>query len=159
MKFKPVTKIYTVQKAFEKMSAYCVREERCHQDIFQKLWAYGMNTEEADEVIAMLITEGFLNESRYSKAYARGKFRIYKWGKKKIKAGLMQKGISSACIIDGLSAIEEDEYMIQLEKIILSKLEQDKAIDFRQKQTAITYALSKGYEMDLIDRILGKMNS
>ena len=60
----------------------------------RKLYELGADEEVAEEVIVYLIGENFINEERFAKAFAGGKFRIKKWGKIKIKQALKEKGLS-----------------------------------------------------------------
>ena len=69
----------------------------------------GVLPEALPELVADLMANGFLNEERFARAFARGKFRIKGWGPRKIAQGLQAKRVSSACINLGLSELEEGE--------------------------------------------------
>ena len=77
--------IYTTSQALKKAADYCVVQERCQQEIRTKLYDWGIYNDDAEQVIAELISLGFINEERFAKAFAGGKFRMKKWGKLKIK--------------------------------------------------------------------------
>jgi regulatory protein len=68
----------------KKIYHYCAYQERCHQEVRNKLYDLGSTTSEVEEMISHLITEGYLNEERFARAYAGGKFRLKNWGKMKI---------------------------------------------------------------------------
>jgi regulatory protein len=158
MKFKPTSRLYTKEAALTKMKAYCAREERCHQDIEQKLIGYRVSVEDREDVIASLISEGFLNESRYATAFVSGKLRQNNWGRRKISLALRQKGISSYCIQEGLNAIEPEDY----QQILLRVLEQRRQTIREDNPKTIFFMLlqhgiSRGFESELIRSCLQDM--
>ena len=93
--------------AIEKMKAYCAYQERCQQEVYEKLRKLSIYGNEADDILMELISENFLNEERYAEAYASGKFRIKSWGRVKIKQGLKAKNISEFCIKKPTSSIAQ----------------------------------------------------
>jgi regulatory protein len=125
---------------------YCATQERCHQDIRTKLIQHQVYGDILEDIIATLITEGFLNEERYAKAYVRGKYRMNKWGRVKILQGLKQKQISSYCIKKGMKEIDEVEYNANLIRLIEKKIPQIKAKNTYEKRSKLSsYLLQKGY--------------
>lgn len=143
---------YTPQQAKQKIAHYCSYQERCHLEVRQKLYSYGLNTEEVDDVVIFLISENFLNEERFAVQYAGGKFRMNKWGKNKIKQALRFKQISDYCINKALGQIDEGQYMKTFEDIVEKKLislKREKNI-FVKKRKLQDYLLQRGFESDLI---------
>jgi regulatory protein len=110
-------KNYTFQEAKNILERYCAYQERSHQEVRQKLQKMGMIPEVQDAVLLHLLDHDFLNEERFAKAFAGGKFRIKKWGKIKIAQALRQKGVSAANIKIGLAEIEEENYLVTLKKV------------------------------------------
>ena len=85
MAFSPKNnKSYTLEEARKKLEYYCTYQERCHQEVTRKLREMKMIPEAIDQIIVHLIKENFLNETRFAQSFARGKFRIKKWGKQRI---------------------------------------------------------------------------
>src|SRR3990170_4529848 len=107
-------KILTPREAREKIQRYCAYQERSHREVRNKLHEFGLYRKDVDEIISDLITDGFLNEERFAKAFAGGKFRMKKWGRIKISHALEAKGISQNCIRIGLKEIEEASYVTSL---------------------------------------------
>ncbi|MEX1240145.1 MAG: RecX family transcriptional regulator, partial [Cyclobacteriaceae bacterium] len=121
-------KVLTPHQAKEKIQRYCAYQERSHQEVRNKLYEYGLHRTDVDEMITSLITEGFLNEERFAKAFAGGKFRLKKWGRIKITHALEAKGVSSNCILIGLRELDEDAYVRILRELLKEKsdsLEED----------------------------------
>ncbi|HWY38108.1 MAG TPA: regulatory protein RecX, partial [Bacteroidia bacterium] len=122
-----------------------------------KLYSYGLRTDDVENLISKLIADNYVNEERFARAYAGGKFRIKKWGKHKIKAGLRAKKISEYCMKKALEEINEKEYLATLRKILENKaglLKEKNAI--RKKYKLLNYAAAKGYEQGLIMEILNE---
>jgi len=139
----------------KKLNQYCAYQERCTREIVSKLKDWNIRESQIETIIATLKKENILNEERFARAYARGKFRINKWGKQRIGFELQLKAIPDSLVRTGLNEIDEEEYLQVLKTIILKKkeeLEKEKGINIRDK--IITYIQNKGYELPLIFNIL-----
>jgi regulatory protein len=148
---------YTPLQALPKIQDWCAYQERCQQEVRDKLYSYGLRTDDVENLISKLIADNYVNEERFARAYAGGKFRIKKWGKHKIKAGLRAKKISEYCMKKALEEINEKEYLATLRKILENKaglLKEKNAI--RKKYKLLNYAAAKGYEQGLIMEILNE---
>ena len=76
-------KTLSAQQVKQKIERYCAYQERSHQEVRKKLYDFGLYRDDVEEMLSSLITEGYLNEERFSKAFAGGKFRMKKWGRNK----------------------------------------------------------------------------
>jgi regulatory protein len=103
------SKTYTLEAAQSAIQRYCAFQERCQSEVEERLRSMGVLPEAQAELVADLMANGFLNEERFARAFARGKFRIKGWGPRKIAQGLQAKRVSSACINLGLSELDEGE--------------------------------------------------
>lgn len=127
---------------------YCRYQERCHQQVRDKLYELGCTTPEVDEAIAEVIEAGLLNEERFARAYARGHFRMKQWGRRKILQGLKQHKISEYCIKKAMTEIDDEEYEATLKRLAQKKLQElksEKNMIARKGKTQ-RYLLQKGYE-------------
>ncbi len=151
-------KSLTSEQAKQKALRYCAYQERSHQEVKNKLYELGLNSSDADELLTYLITEGFLNEERYAKLFAGGKFRIKHWGRIKIVHALESKGLSKKCISIGLKEIDEDDYQQVLEKLVAEKLEdiQEENI-FIARDKVSKSLIQKGFEPELAWKALKKL--
>lgn len=142
-------------EALAKMYRYCAYQERSHQEVKNKLFELGLRQNEGDEIVSRLITEGFLNEERFAKAFAGGKFRMKKWGRLKIMNELEAKGLTKNCIKSGLKEIDEDDYRKTLTALLTKKsLDLDENNQFVKKDKLSKYAIQKGFEPDLVWSII-----
>jgi regulatory protein len=148
-------KYHTPQQALIKIRDWCAYQERCQQEARDKLYDYGLKTDDVENIIAHLINENFINEERFAVAFAGGKFRIKRWGKVKIKQELKAKRVSDYCIKKGLAIIDNTEYINTLKKVLALKAKSITEKNFlKKKQKLVRYALSKGYEQDIIFDLL-----
>jgi regulatory protein len=146
-------------EAVKKIQHYCAYQERSHREVRNKLFEYGLFENEVDEIISSLIADGFLNEERFAKAFAGGKFRIKKWGKIKIERELEMLGVSKRNIAKGLQEIDEHDYA----KILRTLLKKKSSLlseqnSFKRKDKLAHYAIAKGYEPEVVWKILKSAN-
>ena len=140
-----------LELATEKLKRYCAYQERCHQEVTEKLYQLGLYKNEVDEVITRLIQEDFLNEQRYAETYVSGKFKIKRWGRVKITAGLKQRKISDYCIRKGMLEIEDEAYEETLVYWIERKQKEVKEEDsFKKKGKIASFVIQKGFEPGLV---------
>lgn len=144
-----------INKVVSRVRKFCAFRERSQQEVRDKLYVWGLKGRETEQIIAGLIAEGYLKEERFAVAFARGKFRINKWGKIKIRKGLLLKKVPEPLIRRALAAIDSSEYRIVLKSILVSreKRMRDKKPGYRQKLAG--YAILKGFEPELVREILG----
>ncbi len=148
-------KYHTPKEALLKIRDWCAYQERCQQEVRDKLYEYGLKTDDVENIIAQLVSENFVNEERFAIAFAGGKFRIKKWGKIKIRQELKAKRVSDYCIKKGMEQIEDTEYIKTLKRLLVlkTKLITEKN-HLKKKQKLVRYALGKGYEQDIVFDIL-----
>ena len=134
-----------------KASSFCAYQERTQQEVREKLYGEGITEDEIEEIISKLITENFINEERFAKAFAGGKFRMKKWGRIKIKHELSLRGLSDYCIRKGMEEIEEEDYSKVLTGLMTKKFNEEKESNIYKKRNKIAqYLIRKGYEPELI---------
>jgi len=140
---------------YQKLMRYCAYQDRCSADIAQKIRLWGLGNDVLKGALEFLKDEGFIDDLRYAKSFVRGKFRSNKWGTAKIKEGLYAKKIPKALIVEALTELETEDYQGQLKEVLLKKDRLLKEDDpFKREQKLALYAQSKGYELNLIWKIL-----
>ncbi len=152
-------KIYDLNIAREKIQAYCAYQERCHQEVTRKLKSWGLISEAIELLISELMQFNFLNEERYARSFSRGKFRIKKWGRKKIRAELKKREVYDKCIDFAMEEIDDKAYFETLKEVLQKKNEHEKESDsYRRKAKLTRYLVYRGYEYDLIRDALEELN-
>ena len=148
----------TPLEAKAKIEGYCAYQERSHHEVKTKLYSYGLHSGEVDQLLTNLIVDGFLNEERYAKAFAGGKFRMKKWGRIKIVHALEAQGLSKNCIRIGLKEIDPDDYDKTLRQLLERKGEETETENIFEKRDKLSkYAIQKGYEPDLVWSVLKEL--
>ncbi len=135
---------------------FCAYQERTQDEVRQKLKDWKVFDHEAEDIIAELITENFINEERFAKTYAGSKFRVKKWGRNKILGELKRRGLSDYCISSGMKEIDAEEYFLVLQALLHKKLHslRSETNEFVKKKKAADYAMRKGFEGDLVWDVL-----
>jgi len=144
-------KTYTVQEATRKLEHYCAYQERCHKEVQDKLKEMNMIPEAMDVIIVHLLEHNFLNEERFAKAFARGKFNTKKWGRRRLVMELKKKNISKANLELALKGIDPEDYIETFndlaEKRANAILESNKQ---KKKKKLADYLLYRGWESHLV---------
>lgn len=138
----------------------CVKRECCSSEILKKAEkALEGDRAAAQQMLESLVADRFVDDARYAAAFAREKSSLTGWGPNKIRYALMMKGIPKSDIAAALEETDSEASSAKLEKLVEAKkrsLEGDPYIKFK----LIKYALSRGYEYDvvapLVDRVLGQ---
>lgn len=144
------------EKALSRAQKYCAYQERSQQEVRDKLYSWGLHKREVENILSNLIGDGFLKEERFAIAFAGGKFRMKKWGKTKIKIALKQKAVSDPLIKTALAQITDSDYRKALQAVINSKSKLVKETDpFKRKYKIASYAISRGFEPELVWEMLG----
>ncbi|MEI6490051.1 MAG: regulatory protein RecX [Bacteroidota bacterium] len=155
---KPKKKL-TPNQAMLKAQATCAYQERCQQEMRNKLYDWGLHSIEVENIIAQLITDNFLNEERFAIAFAGGKFRIKKWGRVKIKLELKKRKISDYCISKALQQIDDKDYLRTIRELIAKKGKEIKGGKENIRNYKIArFVASRGFEQDVVwDVMKGEM--
>jgi len=147
-------KYISKDEALSKLQAYCAYQDRCHSEVRTKLIQYKIYGDDLEDIIVELINDKFLDEERFARSYARGKFRIKKWGKNKITQELKRKKVSAYCIKKGLSEIDDEEYAETAFIVIEKHFSKLTGLIPIKKQKTFAFAYRKGYESFIITDVL-----
>lgn len=147
---------FTVSEICEKLSSYCAYQDRCHWEVEKKLDEFSLIPEARDEIIIYLIEANFLNEERFAKSFARGKFYQKNWGKLKIQLELKRRKITKNLISKAMLEIDENDYISTAQKLIEKKLDalNSEKNSWTKNAKILNYMIQKGYEKNLILEIL-----
>lgn len=138
----------------DKMMAYCSKGERCVHDVTEKLRAMQASDADIEQIVQKLLALDFINQQRYANAFVSDKFRFNKWGRIKIAHALKQKRVDVACIEQALACIDEDAYKQALELLVSAKIKGAKGTAAQKQAAVIRFALSRGFEYEIIKRLL-----
>jgi len=133
------------------MEQYCAYRDRCTSEVHRRLRDFDLSTEQQETILAELEGLGYLDDARFAASFVRGKFRIKKWGRMKIRAALLALHIPAEFIQRALDQIEDEEY-----HVVMSELAEKKhrdlggTTDWKRQQQLVRYLLQRGFESDLV---------
>ena len=143
------------KQAYLKLSALCARSEHCAYEMTEKMRRWQMSEEEQAAVIERLVKERFIDDERYARAFAADKIKYNKWGQRKVEQALFMKRIDGKIIDAVLAEIDDDTYLDILRPLISAKRRSTKAEnDYELRGKLIRFALSRGFTMNLIEKVL-----
>ena len=146
-----------LEEALNKMRNWCSRQDRSRKEVTTKLARAGYNNELIERAIKKLEEDNYLDEIRFAESYVTGHFRMKKWGRLKIRQGLQLKGIGEQM---GAAAMDENileqEYFETLRQVLNRKIPSSQwaTMEYSQKQKLMQYAYSRGFEPEVIRRVL-----
>ena len=142
---------FTIKQAIQKLEHYCAYQDRCHEEVIQKLRSMKMDQDEIDQIIVQLIADNFLNEERFACSYARGKHRIKHWGKIRIVNELKFRKISQYNINLALKEITTEEYEATFHNLAEQNWESIRELNpLKKRKKFCDYVLRKGFESNLV---------
>lgn len=149
------------EQALQKVRHYCAYQERCHSEVREKLYSFGLRKTDVEDALSTLIEENYLNEERFAGQFAGGHFRTKQWGRIRIRYELKQKQVGDYCIRKALAEIDEATYEETLAGLARKKWdslagESDRFVRQRKVQG---YLLQKGYEPDYVTRALAGLKT
>lgn len=151
------SKYISREAALLKMQRYCAYQERSHKEVRTKLLDFGVYGDDLEEIIAQLISDNFLNEERFARAYARGKFRMKQWGRRRILQELKLRNVSDYSIRKAMEEIPELDYLETLAEIIRKKNEKLAEMDgFVRRNKIVQHLIGRGFEPDLVWELVDK---
>ena len=149
-------KSYTFSEIKQKMVNYCVYQDRCHQEVEQKMRDFLLIPEAKEEILLYLMEENYLNEERFARSYIRGKFYIKSWGRNKILNHLKFKGVPEKLVRSCFDEIHPEDYEKTLRKIYDSYFEKQSGKEYQRKSKTVKYLMGRGFEYGEILEVVGE---
>ena len=150
-----VKKETTGQQAYLKLTALCARSEHCQQEMLEKMRQWGVSQEEQAQVMARLVSERYVDDERFARAFVSDKIRYNKWGRRKVEQALWLKRIDKAIAAQVLDEVDDTEYVNVLRPLLKQKRRSTKAAsEYELTMKLIKFALSRGFTMDIIKQCI-----
>ena len=149
----------------ERARCWCAAEERCESGVREKLVAWGAGADDADEIVAELREEGYLDDVRYARAYCESKVLHQHWGRQKVLYQLRLKRLPREAIEEGMTAVDEEQYMEILEDTAARKLRElsgksgvgSERLEVGEKRKLMAFLASRGFTMSEINEVITKI--
>lgn len=146
------------QYILSKAQQFCMYQERSLFELKTRLEEWKTQAKVAEKIILQLINEDYLNEERFAKSFAVGKFRQKKWGKNKIIYALKLKRVPDLIIQIGLEAIDDFEYTETLVELLKKKASEIKETNHHKRNYKLaSYAINKGYRSSLVWDVINQL--
>ena len=141
----------TEQGAYLQLAQLCARSEHCQHEMLEKMRKWGMADEAQARVMQRLVSERYVDDERYARAFVRDKIRYNKWGRRKVEQALWMKRIDDDIRERVLGEVDDDEYISVLRPLLKQKRRSTKAqSDYELNQKLVRFALSRGFTFDII---------
>jgi regulatory protein len=148
-------KTYTEEEMLSRMAALCSASEHCTNEITDKLYRMEAPSAVVKRIVKRLVDEGFINEQRFAHAFVSDKYRFDRWGRLKIIQALHMKRIEDGDIRKALEQIDEEAYLNNLKELLEAKRKSVRAAsDYELKGKLLRFAAGRGFEPDLVLRVL-----
>lgn len=128
-----------------KAARYCSQAERCRREVERKLAVWGAADADSEVVVAYLYDNGYMDDSRYCRAFVHDKVAFAGWGRQKIRYALRANGLPDREIENALDGMDTDTYTTNLRRLIASRPAADGA---EEKMRLIRFLLQRGYSME-----------
>ncbi|WP_282918096.1 regulatory protein RecX [Porphyromonas macacae] len=145
----------TFDRLRDKAEVYCMRAEHCSMQVSDLLKRHGATQEQISQIIEGLKKEGFIDESRFSEAFARDKHRFNGWGKERIRLELKARHIAETDIVRALELLTEQfDMQSAVEELLMKKYRSLKDFSFGSAYPKLMrYGLYRGYSYELVDKV------
>ena len=141
----------TEQGAYLQLAQLCARSEHCQHDLLEKMRRWEMSDEAQARVMARLVSERYVDDERYARAFVNDKIRYNKWGRRKVEQALWLKQIDRDIQQRVLDEVDDNEYLSVLRPLLKQKRRSIKAAnDYELNQKLVRFALQRGFTYDII---------
>ena len=145
----------TEQDAYLTLAALCAQAEHCQYEMVEKMRRWELDDEAQARVMQRLVSERYVDDERYARAFVKDKVRYNKWGRRKVEQALWQKHIDEDIRQQVLDEVDDDEYLSVLKPLLQQKRRSTKAAnDYELNQKLVRFAVSRGFTYDIIRQCL-----
>ena len=139
------------QDAYLTLAALCAQAEHCQYEMLEKMRRWELDDEAQARVMQRLVSERYVDDERYARAFVKDKVRYNKWGRRKVEQALWQKHIDEDIRQQVLNEVDDEEYISILKPLLRQKQRSTKAAnDYELNQKLIRFALGRGFTFDII---------
>lgn len=143
----------------KKAAAYSSKQEVCSADIETKLQLWGADADQTKKIVSYLIEQKYIDNERFCSAFVNDKLRFNKWGKLKITQVLRMKKIPDSLLERVFSEMDVSLYEQTLSELLRKKIREIKAAsDYERRGKLLNFALQRGFEYEVADRLIKEMN-
>ncbi len=139
------------QQAYQKLTALCARGEHCQYELLEKMRQWNLDEQTQAQIMQRLLTERYVDDERYARAFTHDKLYYNQWGPRKIEQALRFKHLDSAIIRSVIDEIDENEIFEILRPLLHQKQKTVTGRTRYERSVKLTrWALSRGFTLDQI---------
>lgn len=121
-------------------------------EIKKKLAEKNFSNDIIDKVIEFLDSYGFLDDDAYVKSFITDKDEISRWSRNKISYMLKLKHVDERLIEEYIGLVDDDRELEKASFFADKKIKDDYSFENRQK--VFRHLAGKGFDIDIINRVL-----
>ena len=141
--------------AYLTLAALCAQAEHCQWEMLEKMRRWQLPDDAQARVMQRLVSERYVDDERYARAFVKDKVRYNKWGRRKVEQALWQKHIDDDIRQRVLDDITDADYLAVLRPLLQQKRRSTRAAsDYELSQKLVRFALSRGFTFDIIRQCL-----
>ena len=145
----------TEQEAYLRLAALCAQAEHCEYEMQEKMRRWEIADDAQARVMQRLITERYVDDERFARAFANDKVKYNKWGRRKVEQAMWLKHIAEDIRQRVLDSIDDEVYIAILRPLLQQKRRSVKAHnDYELRQKLIKFAIGRGFTMDIIKQCI-----
>ena len=139
------------KEAYLTLAALCAQAEHCQWEMLEKMRRWEVPEEAQARVMQRLVSERYVDDERYARAFVKDKIRYNKWGRRKVDQALWQKHIDEDIRKRVLDEVDDEEYLGVLRPLLKQKRKSTKAnSDYELNQKLMRFAMGRGFTFDII---------
>lgn len=143
------------KQALIKLTAMCSKSEHSSGEIEETLQKWELPEEVRQRIINYLKENKYVDDVRFTRAFANDKLKYNHWGRKKIEHGLYLKHVPKSMFQPVLDEIPDQDYIDILSPLLKKKWESIKGkTDYERSMKLIRYAVGRGFTLDLIKKCI-----
>lgn len=149
----------TKEQALFKLTAYCSMAEHCLAEVRKKLTTWEIPESDANEIVAFLLKEKYVDEARYARAFANDKMNFARWGRNKVAFSLRSKAIPADIISSTLDEVfGSEDYDDSINQVLAAKF---RTLKYKNRYDAKTkllrFGAGRGFEFQKMLPVVEKL--
>ena len=123
-------------------------------EVRRKMAELKMSEQESEQLMQEILEDGFVDDTRFAESFVRGKMTYNRWGRVKIRAELLQRGVSSNIIAEQLNSLDQNLYEKNL-KYLIERWKRENPVADNAKM--FRHLLAKGYTYDEVRQCVSNL--
>lgn len=143
------------KQALIKLTALCSKSEHSSGEIEETMKKWGLAEEVRQRIMNYLKENKYVDDVRFTRAFANDKLKYNHWGRKKIEHGLYLKHVPESTFQSVLDEIPDKDYLEILSPLLKKRWQTiEGKTDYERSMKLIRYALGRGFALDLIKKCI-----